>query len=621
MLKRFSTRGGSDKDKGSSSQTSSANHSRRQSPSERPAISRTGSEQNNGATSQETTNTASGIYRLLSFVSANRTRKVASEDVNIEQAAYEPSVLLIVAGGTICMQDSKEGLVTSKLFLDECLTPKPLFNDGTQCPTSKIIDEHGVSREAPSLQLPRDRNGANVRCTVLEFNPLLDSSTAHSPTWNQLARCVRSNEANYDAFVICHGTDTLAYTAAALSFMLMPNLDKTVVLTGAQRSMFFADSDGSDNLLGSIVMASHLRIPEVCVYFGHKLLRGTRITKISASSYSGFESPNAGPLATVSETGIIVHWDNLQHPPPAGTPKASKDVVEVDSSRVVVLKIYPGLTAELVDLIFSSPHIKGAVLETFGAGNMPLSIIPSLSKAVQRGVAIVNVTQCLHGSVSDAYEPARKLVEAGIMLGYDMTMEAAYTKMVYLLSCTGLSPVEVGKQLSANIRGELTPPEPTHVASGPFSIAQLPIRVAFTRRIGNHHQTRWPSIHQSWEVTEPISPPHDSIYTRSDVRTICDDSAGGRMIIVGRLSQILFKADRVCAEEWDCEQHIKLIMTDDMYPAHHTGVFALPFLLGDSGFKECRAQAKWFAQSSSTDVPGDPNTNPIVVEFLAFPLL
>jgi lysophospholipase len=374
------------------------------------------------------------------------------------------------------MQDSKEGLVTSKLFLDECLTPKPLFNDGTQCPTSKIIDEHGVEREAPSLQLPRDRNGANVRCTVLEFNPLLDSSTAHSPTWNQLARTIRANEANYDSFVICHGTDTLAYTAAALSFMLMPNLDKTVVLTGAQRSMFFADSDGSDNLLGSIVMASHLRIPEVCVYFGHKLLRGTRITKISASSYSGFESPNAGPLATVSETGIVVHWDNLQHPAPAGAPKASKAVVEVDSSRVVVLKIYPGITSDLVDLIFSSPHIKGAVLETFGAGNMPLSIIPSLSKAVKRGVAIVNVTQCLHGSVSDAYEPARKLVEAGIMLGYDMTMEAAYTKMVYLLSRPEMSPEEVGKKMSANIRGELTPPEPTRISSGPFSIAQLPIR-------------------------------------------------------------------------------------------------------------------------------------------------
>jgi lysophospholipase len=116
------------------------------------------------------------------------------------------------------------------------------------------------------------------------------------------------------------------------------------------------------------------------------------------------------------------------------------------------------------------------VLETFGAGNMPLSIIPSLSKAVKRGVAIVNVTQCLHGSVSDAYEPARKLVEAGIMLGYDMTMEAAYTKMVYLLSRPEMSPEEVGKKMSANIRGELTPPEPTRISSGPFSIAQLPIR-------------------------------------------------------------------------------------------------------------------------------------------------
>lgn len=375
------------------------------------------------------------------------------------------------------MQDTPSGLATSKLFLDECLRPNPTYNDGTSVPTTQITDEHGVSREAPSLRLPRDRSGANVKCTVLEFDPLLDSSTAHSPTWNQLARTIRSNEAHFDAFVICHGTDTLGYTSAALSFMLMPNLQKTVVLTGAQRSMFFADSDGSDNLLGSIVLASHLRIPEVCVFFGHKLLRGTRITKISASSYSGFESPNAGPLATVSETGIVVHWDNLLHPPqepPA--PPASKKVPEMDSSKVIVLKTYPGITPSVIDAILSPGEIRGVVLETFGAGNMPLTIIPSLQKAVQRGLVFVNISQCLHGSVSDSYEPARKLVEAGIQLGHDMTTEAAYTKMVYLWSCEGATSEAVARKISSNLQGELTPPELTIATGGPFSIAQLPIR-------------------------------------------------------------------------------------------------------------------------------------------------
>lgn len=239
--------------------------------------------------------------------------------------------------------------------------------------------------------------------------------------------------------------------------------------------MFFADSDGSDNLLGSIVLASHLRIPEVCVYFGHKLLRGTRITKISASSYSGFESPNAGPLATVSETGIIVHFDNLHRPEAGPSSHKTKQMPDLESNKVVVLKIYPGITPSVVNAILNPPHIRGAVLETFGAGNMPLDIIPSLSSAVDRGVTIVNVTQCLHGSVSDAYEPARKLVEAGIMLGYDMTCEAAYTKMVYLLACAELGPEEVGRQISANLCGELTPPQQP-VERGPLSIAQLPIR-------------------------------------------------------------------------------------------------------------------------------------------------
>lgn len=394
-------------------------------------------------------------------------------------AGYEPSILLIVAGGTICMQDSPDGLVTSQFFLDECLSPNYQFNDGTPIPPSEITDEHGVRREARCLRLPRDRSGANVRCTVLEFRPLLDSSTAHAPTWNQLARTIVANAAGnaFDAFVVCHGTDTLAYAAAALSFLLRPaGLGKTVVLTGAQRSMFFADSDGGANLLGSIVLASHVRIPEVTVYFGHKLLRGTRVTKVSASNYSGFESPNAGPLCVVSETGIVVYGDNLQGQEDLEGSMAREPLPEMDSGAAIVLKVHPGITTEVVGMILSLPTIRGIVLETFGAGNMPTSLVPLLSEAVKRGVVIVNVTQCLHGSVSVAYEPARKLADAGIVAGYDMTTEAAYTKLVYLLARKDLSPDEVAKKMSSNICGELTPPETDELSTGPLSIAQLPIR-------------------------------------------------------------------------------------------------------------------------------------------------
>jgi lysophospholipase len=396
----------------------------------------------------------------------------------ISATAYEPSVLLIVAGGTICMEDTPEGLKTSQVFIDECLSPNYHFNDGTPIPPTQIIDEHGVARDARSLRLPRDRNGANVLCTILEFNPLLDSATAYAPTWNQLARTLQANMAAFDAFVICHGTDTLAYSAAALSFLLMSQgrLDKTVVLTGAQRSMFFADSDGGANLLGSIVLASHVRLPEVAVYFGHKLLRGTRVTKVSASNYAGFESPNAGPLCAVSETGIVVYGDNLQE-------KASSDVEddsplpELDSSSAIVLKVHPGMTSSLLETILSTPSLRGVILETFGAGNMPISLVPALSAAVSRGMVIVNVTQCLHGSVSVAYEPARKLADAGIVPGYDLTTEAAYTKLVYLLACPGLSAQDVATQMSRNICGELTPPpEDESANNGPLSVAQLPIR-------------------------------------------------------------------------------------------------------------------------------------------------
>jgi lysophospholipase len=295
--------------------------------------------------------------------------------------------------------------------------------------------------------------------------------------------------ASFDAFVICHGTDTLAYTAAALSFLFMSQgrLEKTVVLTGAQRSMFFADSDGGANLLGSIVLASHVRLPEVTVYFGHKLLRGTRVTKVSASNYAGFESPNAGPLCAVSETGIVVYGDNLQEKRNSQTsPEHPADEDEalphLDSSTAIVLKVHPGMTAPLLSTILSTPTLRGVILETFGAGNLPVSLVAPLSAAVSRGITIVNVTQCLHGSVSTAYEPARKLAEAGIVAGYDMTTEAAYTKLVYLLARPDLGPAEVKRCMAENLCGELTPPPPMEKGGddGPLSVAQLPIRVERT---------------------------------------------------------------------------------------------------------------------------------------------
>lgn len=297
---------------------------------------------------------------------------------------------------------------------------------------------------------------------MLEFEDLLDSSSIDAAGWDQIARVIHRNYQLYDGFVVLHGTDSLAYTSSALSFMLQ-NLGKPVILTGSQAPMMELQNDAQDNLLGALVIAGHFMIPEVCLFFNFKLFRGNRTTKVSADDFNAFASPNLPPLATISSLRTNVRWDLVYRP---RTLEPFTIQTSLDHSHVACLRVFPGMKPEMVELFLKTEGIKGLVLETFGAGNAPggadSAMARVLTEGVKRGIVIVNVTQCLSGSVSPLYAPATILGRAGVVFGQDLTSEAALTKLAYLLSLPGATPEDVTKKMSGSVRGELTETARTH---------------------------------------------------------------------------------------------------------------------------------------------------------------
>lgn len=256
--------------------------------------------------------------------------------------------------------------------------------------------------------------------------------------------------------MILHGTDSLAYTSSALSFTLR-DLGKPVILTGSQASIFALQSDAVDNLLGSLIIAGTFMIPEVCLFFHHALYRGNRCTKISASSFSAFASPNLPPLATISATGTEVNWSLIRRP----TSIAKFSIqTNLDTAHVACLRIFPGIKPEMLDSVLHVPNLRGLILETFGAGNAPSgedgSLTTVISSAIARGIVIVNVSQCQSGFVSPLYAPAGALGRAGVIFGHDLTTEAALTKLSYLLALPGLSYDQIAEMMQKSLRGEMT---------------------------------------------------------------------------------------------------------------------------------------------------------------------
>lgn len=308
----------------------------------------------------------------------------------------------------------------------------------------------------PSLRTPPSTYSRHVRYTLYEFPTLLDSSSISSAGWSQIATTIQNNYALFDGFVVLHGTDSLAYTSSALSFMLS-HLGKPVILTGSQASIFALQSDAVDNLLGSLIIAGTFMIPEVCLFFHHNLYRGNRSTKVSASSFDAFASPNCEPLAKVSAMGAEVNWNLVRRPRSI----ARFDVQRtLDTAHVACLRIFPGIKPEMIDGVLRVPGLRGLILETFGAGNAPSgedgSLTAVIKAAVARGIVIVNVSQCQSGSVSPLYAPATALGNAGVVFGHDLTTEAALTKLSFLLAVEEIEYEDLVKQMQISLRGEMT---------------------------------------------------------------------------------------------------------------------------------------------------------------------
>ena len=286
---------------------------------------------------------------------------------------------------------------------------------------------------------------------MIEMDPLLDSSNMTVHEWNKIAQLIADHYDAYDGFVVLHGTDTMAYTASALSFML-EGLAKPVILTGSQIPMCEIRSDGRDNLIASLLIAGAGRLNEVCLYFGGRLLRGNRATKYSADGLIAFISPNYPGLA---DAGITIRYNESALLP---KPKGALKLQLLENIPIGVLKVFPGIQFELFESIMTE-KLRGIVIETFGAGNIPGdgdALLPIIRKAFRNGTVLTVCSQCPQGAVSlGTYETSNALKKAGAVSGLDMTTEAAVAKLYYLFSC-GHEKETVKALMGQDLRGEMT---------------------------------------------------------------------------------------------------------------------------------------------------------------------
>ncbi len=337
------------------------------------------------------------------------------------------SILIIYTGGTIGMKQNPE---------TGALTP---FNFNQ------------IEIEVPELKK------FHFKLETISFSPAVDSSDISHDFWIKLATTIHDNYKKYDGFVILHGTDTMSFTAAALSFMLQ-NLDKPVILTGSQLPIGMLRTDGKENLISAIEIAAASRngqplVPEVCIFFENRLFRGNRTTKHNAEHFNAFRSDNYPPLA---EAGINIRYNfaYIHYP----TSKRELIIHTNLDNNVGVLKLFPGITPHFVDAVLKAQNIKSVILETFGSGNAPSQpwFLDAIKNAVSKGIVIVNVTQCHAGSVDmDKYENGLILKKAGVISGLDITFEAAIAKLMLLMG-KKLSPESIKQEMIKSMSGEIS---------------------------------------------------------------------------------------------------------------------------------------------------------------------
>lgn len=316
--------------------------------------------------------------------------------------------------------------------------------------TLKPFDFAHLFTEVPELH----RFDLNLQ--TYSFEPPIDSSDIQPPHWKQMVEVIRDNYHAFDGFVVLHGTDTMAFTASALSFMLR-GLNKPVILTGSQLPIGMLRTDGKENLISAIQIAGMYRddrprVPEVAVYFGANLFRGNRTHKYSTEDFEAIHSPN---LPSLAEVGIHIQFSTNILP----YVKDAELVVQTEvEHRVAVLKLFPGIAPAVVESVCAIPDLRGLIIETFGSGNATTSdwFINALNFARKKGVRIVNVTQCNRGFVEQGrYATSSGFQEMGIIPAVDMTLEAALTKMMVLLK-QELDETDFARRMVSSLAGELT---------------------------------------------------------------------------------------------------------------------------------------------------------------------
>ncbi|XP_067119873.1 L-asparaginase-like isoform X2 [Centruroides vittatus] len=375
----------------------------------------------------------------------NMLVRAPSSDSSTDQAL----VLVLYTGGTIGMVKTDKGVYAPQAGkLENGIRNFPNLHD------EKYVAENFLKlNDKLPLALPKmDYSHKRLVYVIYEYEPLLDSSNMTMDDWIRIALDIKEFYELFDGFVILHGTDTMAYTASALSFMF-EQLGKSVVITGSQIPLFETRSDGRENFLCSLIIAGIYNIPEVTILFDNKLFRGNRTSKISTSSLNCFNSPNMRPLAKIGIRIQVEEKDIYR------SPKIKRFRVHSTLNRNVgLLRLFPSITVEVVRA-FMSPPIEGVVLQTYGAGNGPTGrtdILEEIKSATSRGVIIVNCTQCNTGKVDNSYETGNILLELGVVPGSDMTPEAALTKLSYVLSKSEWSLETKRQMMQNNLRGELT---------------------------------------------------------------------------------------------------------------------------------------------------------------------